>query len=242
MKTFAHMALAIAVSFALGSATLSAGQLNASPTSYSVVATADTFITNIEGYGFGGALSTNASYGYLFSTPSPGWDSTALMQFNLASYSGQAVAGPATLALNVLYAQGATPENLSLDAILVSWNPATASWSSFGGIVPGTTVAATPVADAEFTVSTGTQLTFTLSSALVQSWINSPGTNYGVALLQNSWAGIDPDFYSGNPTLTFSTVAETSSSTVPEPGTATLLAGAILILGGRFLHRRRSSV
>jgi hypothetical protein len=237
MKTFAHIALTIAAAFTLGSATLSAGPINPGMTPVSVIATADTFITTTDA--FGGASTPQGSDGFLYAVPYAGGESIPLMQFDLAAYSGSTVVGPVTLTLDVeaTWEGQSGLQTLALNSILVPWDPATATWNSLGGL---TNLAVAPAGSDSVTVTPGSEVVLTLSDALVQSWIDSPGTNYGVALTQNSDL-IHPDIVfassgSSAPTLDFTL----ASSAVPEPGTSTLLAGAFLIFAGKFMHGRRS--
>lgn len=214
--------------------------MSASAATITTGASGDTFITVHSD--LGGPNSIHGSDSYLYSVSdgaSPGYDAEPMLWFNLSAYAGQTVSGNGTVTLvDQTAATGSFPFAVYL--VLVPWSEATTSWNSFGGVNPGVNISAAPLSTVTLNGGVGNLLSITVSQSLLQSWINSPNTNYGLLLhgitgWTSSSGFSDRAFVSSNsrtnaPSLTFSTVD------IPEPASFWLVpAGLASVL--RFRRR-----
>jgi hypothetical protein len=199
----------------------------------------DTYITTY-GDPLGDADSTHGDATSLYSIFSPVpnlWETFPLVRFDLGAFAGQAVQGPATVSM---YVQGTEfpvqyVREVSVHRVLIPWSGATVSFINFGP-APGVDLV-TDVGDPLDTIAieypgTGNRyVTWTLPAALIQDWIDSPSSNYGL-LIFNQSAG-DLQFGSRE-----SSNAPLLTLTIPEPSSLGSLALALAALIGRRMTRK----
>jgi hypothetical protein len=219
---------------------------------FTVSASADTVLLN---HGeIPGAANTNysTSTSLQLLTPENGdYQSYPLFKFDLSAYAGTTVSSDATFSLYVVNSSPAsrTAQLLNLkgpvDFSTVTWasyatefavvpNPYAPTDSANYGAAIGGVQTFSPVA--------GEVSTFVIPASTVQSWIDSPTTNYGFAVFRS---GLD---YSDN-TADFSsiegvqaaTLSFSGASAIPEPSTYAAIAGA-MTLGLAVWNRRRKTL
>jgi hypothetical protein len=199
----------------------------------------DTYITEY-GDPLGDANSTHGSATSLYSISSPPWEHWAcfpLIRFDLSAYAGQTVQGPATLSMYVQGTDFGIPyiRQESVHRVLVAWSGDTVSFNSFGaspGVQEGNDIgAALDTIEIEYPGAGDRYVTWTLSAALLQEWIDSPSSNHGLLLFNHS-AG---DLQFGS---TESAHAPLLTVAVPEPDAFGVIGLAALGLTG--LRRRWS--
>ncbi len=204
-------------------------------------ASQDTFITIHPGLGGPGSIHGSETSLYSVSDgASPGYDTDPVFRFDLSAYAGATVTGSGTITLTSITNVTGSLEYVLYPA-LVPWSEAAASWNSFGGF-PSSSFFTVSAATGTLVGGTGSQVTFTISQSMLQSWIDSPGTNYGVLMHgTTNWTSSngfsDRQFVSreggtGAPTLTFAT------SDAPEPARFAMVAAGLA--GAVYFRRRRA--
>lgn len=103
-----------------------------------------------------------------------------LMRFDLSAYAGQSVNGPATLTMFVsdIWPFSTLTANFNLLALASGYNPNTVVGLQAGSLISTGTLTAASGAS----TPPGQTLTFQIAAPIVQSWINSPGSNWGLQL------------------------------------------------------------
>lgn len=158
------------------------------------------------------------------------------------------------IAANAGWVEGSS--NGAIEAGASSWNylstgatpPAgSTTWDGgSNGALEGWPGSVSPMDVATITTTTalGTKITFDLSPAVVEGWINNPGSNGGVVLSSTAGPPNSNNYLAGFDASEDGTVALRPSfevSVIPEPGSASLLGGmvamGVVLLG---LRRRRS--
>jgi collagen triple helix repeat protein len=103
---------------------------------------------------------------------------TALVQFNLSSLPAGTTSGQISKATVTLYVNRVnTPGLVNVQAVAGAWSESTVTYSSLPTL--GSTVASFTPANA------GQFITVDITS-IVQSWVNAPATNFGIALTTTS--------------------------------------------------------
>ena len=211
-------------------------------TGTTIVATGDTMISTYDAFG-GGANANNGGLNFLATIGDNifvGGNSAAtkaLFYFDMSSYAGSVITGNATFSILITgVVPPGTDRSMDVRSILVPWSEGSVTWNNFGdapGVTLGTDVSAVPISTVVFAPVNGVA-NFVIPQAIVQAWIDSPGSNNGFMLDMPIGADIYYDSReaatAGNrPSLTFVAVPEPSSSFL-------LLSGACLAFTGR---RRR---
>ena len=178
-------------------------------------------------------LRVNPSFGGL----------TSLIQFDLSAFAGQTVTGAGTLTL-IGHATGSIDGGIiALHVMLHTWNEGTATFGNLGatqGAQPGDDFDPLILSTLTGIVISGQAVNFTVPAAVIQSWIDNPGTNFGFILEPNTATSVGTDFLSreggGPPALTFNSLI-TAPSGVPEPATASLAICGLAIIALQRLRR-----
>ena len=206
-----------------------------------ITAVADTYIT--EHAGLSGTGSNHGSELGLWEIGADSFRTFPLIRFDLSPFAGQTVSGSGTLTLNVVstFSGLAVSQTVEVHAILVSWVEGTVTWNSFGpGPISGTNYDATALQTATLSVSPGSVVTYNnIPAATIQSWINTPASNFGILLLSTTNVNQQDIVFASRestaaigPQLTFNAVA----AGVPEP--ANLATGGLALLGAILAVRR----
>jgi len=220
-------------------------------TADTVTASQDTYIS--EHPVLGGANATHGSDTVLFSIyangGAPAFRAFPLVEFDLTSYAGKIVSGPATLELYVS-GTGIFPQNsrpVSVHEVLISWTDATATYNNFGaasGVQPGTDIgSALDTQLVAYPAPGDRYVSWTIPTATVQGWIDDPASNYGLLIFNQVLANRqDLQFSSmegdNAPRLSLDWWMATTGNDAPEPSVVALLAlGCIALLT---LRRRRT--
>lgn len=205
-----------------------------------MVAAEDTFITEHEGFGGVTGQHGAATYLAVIGTGVNPYLTYSLIKFDLGAHAGREVTGDAVFKIHV--EDAASPgvaRTLSVYQILVGWSGATVTWNNFGGdpgLQTGVDIWEQAHDSVSFTPSASPLsevVEFTIPRALIQEWIDTPGSNHGL-LLAVGGVGRDVYFTSSEaadevpkPTLEFpsvprpSTLAMLSSQVDPSTGSAT---------------------
>jgi len=203
--------------------------------SITVTPVADTFIT-IHPV-LGGATSNHGSDLFL-AVIGPNLDNpvytASMVRFDLSAYAGQTVQGAATFAMHVqgtnFNNSGVPDRNIAVQNIVGTWNEATVTANN-ASFVPGAVLDTQSIH--YLTSADDGYVSWTLSAAYVQSWIDTPALNNGL-YIQNPTGGPINDLQFGSresvnqPQLTFSTV----------PGPSSVAALSLAAVG--LIRRRRA--
>jgi hypothetical protein len=134
----------------------------------------------VEGPNFNTGSETSL---YLVGMPSQHW--SQLVRFDLSAYAGRTVLGPASFKLYLNNGWGGESfptQTVDVKQVLVAWNESTVTWNNFGGD-PGVQGDEVGPSLASLVVNAGTHqgsyVSWTVSSAVVQSWIDNHSTNFG---------------------------------------------------------------
>jgi hypothetical protein len=132
-----------------------------------------------------------------------------MMQFDLGvfnSFTGSAVQGDGTIDIGTVWTDENFPPSFGIHPLLQPWTETNVTWNNYiGGDWSAWTNLVGPQMDFQVIDTIGVTARFTVSEALIQSWINSPASNFGVALVPDatgntSWRS------SPKPLLTFDLV------------------------------------
>jgi hypothetical protein len=196
----------------------------------------------------GNFVSINASdptnpFGGLYNLAPNQGEIDPLMTFTLSPYTGQIESDGSLTITDSQLCCFFSPENnlstsLSLYALTAAYDPSTANWNSV--TASGYPTAANLLDTEAYTINgytTQQPVTFTIPEAVLQGWVNSPSSNFGVVIIEsNSWSGDQghsdiPYITSGpgSPTLSF--------NATPEPSSVALIV--VGLAGFRFMRRRR---
>lgn len=164
--------------------------------------------------------------------PDENYPCYTLLKFDLSSFAGQTIEGDVTLKLEMLGQSGNVWRGVRVGELLNDWDPLTATynntnrsanWFAYSAVAP-------------YGVKE-----WTIPQEIVQSWTDSPSTNFGLILNSDRPEYYEPSIFASLentggyavPHLVF----ETSSSSVPEPSSLAIFAsfGAL----GLFTARRR---
>lgn len=200
---------------------------------FTLAPAADTFITVHPN--LGGPSSTHGSDPFLAVIgPNVGNPvvTHSLVRFDLTSLSGQTVQGPVTFSM---YVQGTNFNNpgvpdrsISVRDISGAWDEATVTANN-ATLVPGAVVATQSIH--YLTSADDGYVSWTLSAAYVQSWIDTPALNYGL-YIQNVAGGPINDLQFGS--RESANAPQLTINAIPAPGSAALLG-----LGACGVVRRR---
>lgn len=183
--------------------------------------------------GFLGGTGANlGSNSILFSIPKSGFESYPILQFDVSSLAGLTVTGTPTLSLYLSGINGDSSgaRTFQIRPITGSWTESTVTWTNLPGI-------STSVASTSFSgITVGSTIALSLTSGLVQSWIDSPSSNFGFEVREATAPLFDLQFASRETAhQPFLTV--TTGSPTPEPGSIFLGLSGIVV--GTLVHRRR---
>lgn len=202
---------------------------------YSLDAGSDTYIFNNRDDA-GSRDSVNGSSSTMLSVNISGgsYNYFPLIYWDISSFSGQTVEGDATISLTISSMAGSGVRTASLVQLPEAFNESTTTFNNYNSGAPDTArigTATVPGASLTFSPPLG-EAVFTVPGSIVQDWIDSPATNFGVGILmpEQNLPGPDVGYYSRDvlnsslrPTLDF--------TAVPEPSSAMLstLAGLVLV-------------
>ncbi|WP_438481711.1 DNRLRE domain-containing protein [Oleiharenicola lentus] len=178
------------------------------------------------------------------------YQSYPLFKFDLSSYAGTTVSGDAIFSLHVLGGSGVN-RPIQLLNLKGAVDFSTVTWDSYGtafAVTPNVyaptdsaTYGAAIGGEQTFTPVAGAVSTFVIPASTVQSWIDSPSTNYGFAFFRsglNYTEGL-ADFSSiegvQGATLSFS-----SASAIPEPSTYAAMFGACALGFAAYRRHKKS--
>jgi len=196
----------------------------------------DAYIT--EHASLGGPDSNHAGDALLYSIRGTGsFMSFPLIRFDLTSFAGMTVTGPATLQLftDTGFPQD-SPRLESVHQVLINYNASTVTFNNFSPLGPGVHFGSDVGASLDTqsfilnSANPARDITWIIPSAMLQQWIDDPASNNGVLINnQITTNAFDVTFNSvensNPPILSFQTQA------VPEPSTlATLAVGAVGLL------------
>jgi hypothetical protein len=224
---------------------------------YVVDVTQDTFVANSAGDSSTTNFSTSPTL-QMTQIANGDYQSYPLLQFNLSSFAGETVTSNATLTLqfNGYNDQGGlyphSGDNVQLLALGSAVNFSTITYAGFlsgGDAVRTDLESLTAIGGLQsynFGAGATQNMTFTIPETVVQSWINSPATNFGFVLFRAPEPGsggvfadnAGMDFSSSNgaqgPTLSF--------SAVPEPSTYAAIVGAMMLVGVACFRRKAAKL
>jgi hypothetical protein len=209
----------------------------------SITATIDTYIT--EHSALGGPTSTHGSDATLYLIRGTGgYRAFPLVRFDLTPFAGDVVNGPTgEVRFELIGGHTFSPtQSVSMREVLVSWDANTASFANFGGTGFNEGVQTGPNLVTQTVTFSGVaeSVPFTIPSAVIQNWIDSPSTNLGLILISNTTANAHDLFLSSRegsvrPTLSF----DVTATPVPEASSLFLLGAGIFGLLGYAWRRRR---
>jgi hypothetical protein len=169
-----------------------------------------------------------------------------LVRFDLTAFAGQTVTGPGTLRFFMACFSSfcGTPagESVNVFRVLVPWNEST-TWNTFGpnpGSTAGEDYDPTVLASFSGTGTNFTPVNFPIPAAVIQGWINNPGTNNGFDLfgLVSGGLAVYSREGAGPEQLIFDAAAPPTGA--PEPASLQLIgiAAGFLCLRGWNMRRR----
>jgi hypothetical protein len=209
-----------------------------------IAASADTYIA--EHTVLGGKGSIHGTDPTLYEIGASTFRAFPLVRFDLSGFAGETVTGSAALSLNVtgIHPSAAqATQHLEARQVLVSWEEATLSWNSFGpGPISGTNVSPTALDPHTVTVKAGDVVTFSLPAAVVQTWIDSPSTNYGLLLYSTTNVTIKDIHFASKENTTASGPELSFDTDAISPAPAPPIGRGVPILiavAGMLLARRR---
>ena len=204
----------------------------ASATIVDVIASKDTFVTQHNGLGGVNSQHGNDEILYVIGTQNTGFISTSLVQFDLTGNQNDSVVGDGELLLYLTSAWTGANITVSAFGSTTEWDE-NSTWNTIpGGPLPFGTFQDSQILN--FTAQGEGYYGFDVSQSLIQSWIDNPTGNLGLAIT------------SGNSDLGHSDIIFASSENqngfgprlvfnVPAP------AGILLLLPGLLLLKRRAS-
>ena len=139
----------------------------------------------------GGGVAPQGADSTLYNNFADSLRSATLLRFDLTAWAGSTVVGNAQLAMSFLAMQYASSMDLVIRPVLPGWAEYTVTWANFGASL-GAPVGGAAVLAADY--SAGDWVSLGLPTALLQSWIDQPGSNHG--LLLSSTSGQDLVFAS----------------------------------------------
>lgn len=223
---------------------------------FSVPATADTFISKNDPGVAPGASTLLSS----IQVENGDYQNFTFIKFDLTSFAGQTVTGNGTLSLRLVSSYGPglplAGDNFQLKALASAFDEATTNYINYGFNVgdtyqgPAIINSLANIGGAQSYDFTGATLPVTLNflvpAATLQSWIDAPAGNFGLAITRNYDSS---GFRQDNVNLDFASIESgfapeisfnTSASAIPEPSTYAAIAGA-LTMGVAVLRRRQQA-
>ena len=198
-----------------------------------VTAAADTYIT--EHANLGGPTSVHGSDAQLFLIGTPTFQATPLVRFDLSGFAGKVVSGNATFQLFLNGGFQPATQVVEVHRSLSAWNESTTSFANIPGGPPYGAFDVTPLDTETITFNPGGGLgprfvSWTIPGSVVQSWINSPGSNNGLVLVTKTTPGQQDLIFASReaglgvaPRLTFAVVPEPASLALALPGVLPLI-------------------
>jgi hypothetical protein len=212
--------------------TLLAAPGRAHASSITVVTDRDTYVT--EHPGLGGASSNHGADDTLAQIGVAGYKSITLLHFDLSPYAGSTVVGDGSLTLHLYRRNPNNGQTLSVYPLLAGWNESTVTWNNFPGADPAIDSGSfSPVAPAFITFSS-------IDASVIQSWISSPGSNFGV-MLYTTVCACSNDFFFDSRERLDGFPATLTFQAVPEPATIVLLGSGLVATAVRSRSRRRTA-
>jgi len=212
------------------------GLVCASP--ITVSASADTFIT--EHLGYGGPASTHETNNLVLVRGITGLHRTyPIIGFDLTSLEGRTVTGPTVdlvLDIRVGWSGNKVTQSVSVRESLTGWDEASASYANFGGVgFNEATHTGANLTTRNVTYNGVIEpITFSISSAVVQNWIDNPTSNNGLFLVSNTSA-LSRDIYFSSREYGTAPQLSFDLAPIPEPGVISLMA---IFCGGVVFVRR----
>jgi hypothetical protein len=149
----------------------------------------DTFISE------GSPTSSYYKFGYMEVGFAP-MANVALIRFDVSALSPTVKVQSAALSVVIWQSHTMTVGSIGIHQILEAWIDSQTDWGSRQTGVPWTTIgcgdgSSSPTVLATFTPSMVMEYKVPLPASVIQSWVNNPATNFGVALAAtpgSNWA------------------------------------------------------